>query len=274
MSYIYTYGKTTSPDIDWLHLSVINSSMTNKNIQYCSWSESSTNLDVFWDVELSSGDKTMLDNLVDSTPNYDPSGSPTLMFSSYNEIISWDSKDGYNFGGNIGNIQDTKGTLLRIYVSNVSNYESWIFTKDKYQIFEASKEVQIEIPILWLYSQTNQNIWLHFCDGVVNPISETMEHFGWKIIGKRLHATNADGANQIITDTSYDLKSGDSIIERLRIVYIPTVSLKFYANDFLLAKHTSNLPPVVGMHLHFNLKTLENAAKEVHIGRVQIGKQY
>ena len=274
MSYTYNYTKVTSPDIDWIHFSVGNSSMSNKNIQYCTWSESSSNLDVVWDAELSSGDKTTLDGIISATPDYDPSGSPTIMFTYFTEMISWDSKDGYNFGGNIGNIQDTKGTLLRLYVSNVTNYESWIYTKDKYQIFEALKEVQAEIPVLWLSSQTNQNIWMHFCDVTVNPVSETTTHFGWKVVGKRLYASCADGTNQTITDTLYDLKSWNYVIDRLRISFIPTVSIKYYVNDFLLAKHTTNLPESTGLRLHFNLKTLEDSEKEIHIGRIQIGKQY
>lgn len=274
MSYTYTYTKATQPDIDWIHLKIPNSSMSNKNIQSCGWNSGTQNLDIEWDVELSSGDKTILDSIVDATPDYEPAGSPTTMFSSYNEMISWDSKDGYNFGGNIGNIQDTKGTLLRLYVSNVTNYESWIYTKDKYNIFEASKEVQIEVPVLWLSSQINQNIWLHFCTAVLNPVSDTAEHFGWKIAGKRLHTSCANGTNQTITDTSYDLKSWDNIIDRLRIVFVPTESIKYFVNDFLLSKHTTNLPTAASMYLHFNIKTLENAAKEIHIGRIQIGKQY
>jgi hypothetical protein len=50
--------------MDGIHNDVASSDMSNKNIQYCNWSEASQELKITWDVELSAGDKTKLDDIV------------------------------------------------------------------------------------------------------------------------------------------------------------------------------------------------------------------
>jgi hypothetical protein len=63
--FTYTYdSKAVSPYLDGIHHDVENSVMTNKNIQYCNWSEETQDLDIVWDVELLSGDKIILDTIV------------------------------------------------------------------------------------------------------------------------------------------------------------------------------------------------------------------
>lgn len=63
--YKHSYtGKTTAPDLDQIHTDVAASTMTNKNIQYCSWDEGTTLLDIFYDVEVTGSDKTKLDTII------------------------------------------------------------------------------------------------------------------------------------------------------------------------------------------------------------------
>jgi len=53
-----------------IHYDIINSSMTNKNIQYCRYDEAEEELHIFWDVELSQADKDILDQIVlDNLPS-------------------------------------------------------------------------------------------------------------------------------------------------------------------------------------------------------------
>lgn len=61
----YTYsGTSEQPYMDGIHYDVENSDMDNKNIQYCDWNFTTQDLDIYWDVELSSEDKTKLDTIV------------------------------------------------------------------------------------------------------------------------------------------------------------------------------------------------------------------
>lgn len=72
--FTYTYANKSVPCyIDGIKNDVAISAMTNKNIQYCNWSEETQNLDITWDLELSTGDKTILDTIVTSNsiaPSY------------------------------------------------------------------------------------------------------------------------------------------------------------------------------------------------------------
>jgi len=50
--------------ISGIHYDVINSEMTNKNIDYCLWHEET--LYIYYDTELSQEDKTILDSIVEN----------------------------------------------------------------------------------------------------------------------------------------------------------------------------------------------------------------
>ena len=63
MQYNYS-SKAVSVNIQGIHTDVAASTMTNKNIQGCTWDEDSTSLKVDFDVTLSSSDKTELDTIV------------------------------------------------------------------------------------------------------------------------------------------------------------------------------------------------------------------
>lgn len=61
----YKYeNKNASPNLDGIHLDVVASAMTDKNIEYCRWDEDIAELKVWWADSLSGGDKTILDTIV------------------------------------------------------------------------------------------------------------------------------------------------------------------------------------------------------------------
>jgi hypothetical protein len=193
-----------------------------------------------------------------------------FLSSKIQEIV-WISKDGFTYGGSTGSLQDPKVDYLRMYCSNVTNRESYIWSKDKFQdVVESGSLVNIEFVIYNLSSIVNQNIWLRFSGSASVPPSETVDHLGWKIIGQRIWASNADGSSQTIFDTGVDIVSGESLTQ-LNIKFSVGGNIEFYINGNLKVIHETNLP-VLDPYLHLHIKTLEDVAKEVYIGRVVVEK--
>jgi len=52
--------------ISGIHYDVENSAMTDKSIEFCTWWERDSKLEVVFTNELSAGDKTLLDQIVDA----------------------------------------------------------------------------------------------------------------------------------------------------------------------------------------------------------------
>lgn len=63
MEYLYE-NKLTSPNLNQIHLDIVNSAMTDKSIEHCLWHEKDECLHVVFDGILSGEDKTLLDTIV------------------------------------------------------------------------------------------------------------------------------------------------------------------------------------------------------------------
>lgn len=62
---IYLYNNITShPDLDIINNDINSSNMSNKNVDYLRWDEDLALLTITWNSELSTEDKTILDNIV------------------------------------------------------------------------------------------------------------------------------------------------------------------------------------------------------------------
>jgi len=185
--------------------------------------------------------------------------------------VVWISKDGFIYGGSTGSLQDPKVDYIRLYCGNVTNRESYIWSKDKFQEFvQVGYSVSVELLIYNLVSVVNQNIWLRFSGSTSVPPSETADHFGWKIIGQRIWASNANGSSQTISDTGFDVPSGENMTQ-LNMKLNVGANLEFYINGNSKVIHDTNLP-VLDPYLHLHIKTLEDVAKEIYIGRVLVEK--
>jgi len=86
------------------------------------------------------------------------------------------------------------------------------------------------------------------------PGTLTAKHAGFKIINKRIWATNADGSTEKATDTGVDW--ADLGYAQLEMVGTGT-GIKYYINGVLKATHTENLPATYN---HRNYCYIENTA--------------
>jgi len=66
----YEYNNiASSPNLEYIRSSVLESGMINKTIEYCSWNESNTTVNVIFTNSLSEDDKAILDNIVSNCPD-------------------------------------------------------------------------------------------------------------------------------------------------------------------------------------------------------------
>jgi len=200
--------------------------------------------------------------------------APFDILDKFREFIPWVSLDGFSVGGDTGYAITPQATRLTITTGNVADYDARIISPSVWHyLFDSGKAVTIEFPIVNMDSVASQNIWLRFATSTDDPPSETVNHFGWKIIGAVLYASNADGTTQTITDTGVSL-STSAQRTRLKIVFVPGTDCKYYVNDVLKVTHTTNLCGDSYAFLHFHMRTLEAAAKGISLGRVLIEKEY
>ena len=195
------------------------------------------------------------------------------LFDKFHECISWSSLDGFDTGGDTGFVAEPQGSYLLLGPGAQVNYDAWVKSKAFWvNILDAGKLVTVEFPLYSLTTPANQNIWLRFASDVEDPPSEIVDHFGWKIDGGDLYASNADGTTQAITDTTVDLATGNQRT-RLKIVLNPGTDCKFYVNDVLKATHDTNLPALASYKLHVHVRTLAPQPCSIELGGGLIEKE-
>jgi hypothetical protein len=203
------------------------------------------------------------------------------IFDKFRDFIIWSSLDGYVVGGDAGYAAEPYGAYVYLATANgapndiaylYSGYPpyGWV------NLIETGKVVTVEFLINWLDSIVNQHIYLcSFGNPFYPPTSEAADHFGWKIIGADLYATNADDTAETITDTGVNLVTGYQRT-RLKMVFDPGHNIKFYVNDVLKATHTTNLPGTAGYttySLLFYIVTLNGISKGADLGRVLLERE-
>ena len=196
------------------------------------------------------------------------------IFDKFRDFIPWVSLDAFEVGGDVGYVVNIYGDRLVVQQGGTADYDAWIKSAAKwYSVFEAGTKTTIEFFLLALLDISAQNIWIRFAFTDSDPPSETDEHFGWKIIGADLYASNADGTTQKITDTGVNLVAGDQRT-RLRVVVNPGVDIKFYVNDVLKVTHTENLPDEPRLYFHTHVRVTTADYRAVHLGRILVEKEY
>ena len=196
------------------------------------------------------------------------------IFDKFREFVSWNSIDGLTSGGDSG-YSCTPGVAgLRLATAAVTDYDAWAYNYwFWYGLCEAGKLLTVEFQIIELMSLINQNIWLRLAEYADDPPSEICDHFGWKIIGADLYASNANGTTQTITDTGVNIPQYGQRT-RLKIVWNPGVDLKFYVDDVLKVTHTTNLPIYGEYTFHAHIRTLQAGIKSIVVGRVLMEREY
>ena len=88
---------------------------------------------------------------------------------------------------------------------------------------------------------TDQDSFLGLFDGVpVQNATDITRHIGFYLQDGTMYASNADGTTQ--TKTSIAASVTLTNMTNYRFVFDTGVNVKFYANDVLVATHTTNLP--------------------------------
>lgn len=202
--------------------------------------------------------------------------SLAISTSKFEESIHWNSVDGYTIGGDSGYSVLPQGASLLLRTGSQNNRDAYIYSKDRWwSLVTIGKLISIEF-LLYYINSSNANVltWLRMEVNFTDPPNETATHFGWRITGKRISASNADGSNRTMTDTGIDVSYPSYDRLRLRMNFIPGEKIEYYINNILKATHTTNLPTISDPLLHFQIRTLEGALKEVLLGRVIIAREY
>jgi hypothetical protein len=195
-------------------------------------------------------------------------------FGKFREFIPWVCLDTFVYGGDTGYAITPALPILVMSTGATANYDAFLYTSEKwYSLLDTGKKITVEFIINRLSSVAAQNIWLRLESTFFDPPSETVDHFGFKIINGDLYASNANGTTQTITDTTVDLASGYQRT-RLKIVLNPGTDCKFYVNNVLKVTHITNLPNSINYLLHLQIRTTEAVSKEIDLGRVLIEKEY
>ena len=195
-------------------------------------------------------------------------------FDKFREFIPWVSLDGFTIGGDTGYSVAANGAYLLLYAAATVDYDAYCCSKGLWvKLLDSGKVITFDFPLLYLNSITALNIWVRMAAGTADPPSETVGHFGWKIINADLYASNADGTTQTITDTTVDLVAATQRT-RLKIVFTPGTNCKFYVNDVLKVTHTTNLPTAANYYFHVHVRTTVAEAKHLQIGRILLEKEH
>lgn len=198
---------------------------------------------------------------------------PSLV-DKYREFLPWVSIDGFNVAGTDGYVITPRGAFLRMDTPASLNAYCYIAYKSSMKVMlKTGKLYRWDIPIVWEQKLTNQVQYIRMGDTVADPPSETVDHFGWKIIDDSIYASNADGTTQKITDTGVDIKTGGQLLH-LRVDVLVGVSCKFYIDNVLKVTHTDNVPNDFSYFLHVYLKTTDSNQIIFGLGRAYIEKDY
>jgi hypothetical protein len=188
--------------------------------------------------------------------------------------MSFESLDGFgvttDFGASIAVYPP--GTRLQTGATSSNHcfaYNNGIFRN----LIASGKVIIVEWTTLYWGATTDQLAFLTISTSLTDPPAESHNSFGFRISsGASIFATNGNGSNSTVTDTTDDVSTGPFI--RLRAVYTVGTDIKYYVNDTLRATHTTNLPSNGDNRAILYLKAEAAANKELHLGRVLITRTY
>ncbi len=196
------------------------------------------------------------------------------IFNRYRTIVSWASLDGFVTGGDTGAVFQSLGFEVRLRTGTVLNDD--VFIRSLGMVHHLSvhgKGTTVEFVLTDLSFNTDQTIWWRFELTYSDPPSETVQHFGWKIINNQLFASNANGTAQVITDTGVLLAAGKQMTG-LKIVFIQGTNCRFFVNDILRVTHTTNLPSAANYLFTHHLRTAIATFREIKLGRILVEREH
>lgn len=196
------------------------------------------------------------------------------IFDKFREFIPWVSLEGFTAGGDATYVVSVDATRLHVCTSSTIDDDAYLYTNGLWTaLLDTGKLTTFEFPLVYLDSVADVNVWARFALVITDPPSETVQHFGWKIIDADLYASNADGTTQKITDTAVNLAAVGQRT-RLKIIFNPGTDCKYYVNDVLKVTHTENLPTLTACSFHIHIRTKAAIGKTIQIGRLLIEKEH
>ena len=95
-------------------------------------------------------------------------------------------------------------------------------------------------------------------DESFDPLIDTEEHGGFKIVGGDIYATNADGTTEKATDTGVNLGQGGN--RTLEVRGVDANKIEFYVDEVLKVTHTENYPTVHTSNYCYAIEVKNSAA--------------
>ena len=200
--------------------------------------------------------------------------APESIFDKFLDIVGWYSTDNLGITKDNDGMFDAYGPEVMLMAGSASgNTVDARGNGDYIKIAETGKALTVDFQITSISSITSNTVYLGFLNGWSEPPGDTADFVGFFIKNGSIYGHCGDGSNKTETDTTVDLATG-SQRTRLRFVFIPGTNCKFYVNDVLKATITTTLPDTEDMFPVVCIETLEDASKELYLGRILIQKEY
>jgi hypothetical protein len=198
---------------------------------------------------------------VDAAPGgFDPFATPFY-------DIQWLSLDSIYISSSGTPVITPSYPVLKIQTSPGPTIYAGVITPDGfYYTLSPPNPITTLIQLNFIDTLTNNIVWLVCYGWGSEPPAILDAMWGWKLVGTRLHAINADGANNNDTDTAIDLPTAYGNIV-LKTIFTPGANIKFYKDDILIATHNTFLDTDGWFVIYICMQNTDGLSHQTWIGR-------
>ena len=198
--------------------------------------------------------------------------APFDLFAKFFHAINWESLDGFVPTLSAGSTVLPQCGAVKFTTGGTSGFYAFIRQNDAggyYNPFNAGKPVTVEWVLKTGVAVTTRTVLLHFAYTNVSPPNPAFPHMGFKIVNGDIFASSAGMAGEKLDDTGVNENPAAIEQVRLKVVFDPGVSLKFYVNDVLKITRLTDLPANGNVNYMFNEGVTTNAAavRYLYLGR-------
>jgi len=198
---------------------------------------------------------------------------PISLCGMFRLLVDWSSVDGFTVGGDSGYSVTPRGCDVKVTTGSTANYDAYIRSVSQLKDLQAvGKKFLIEWILTELTSVYNLNAWIRIEYTSSDPPSETVYHYGFKIINADLYASVGNNTNQTIADTGVNLSAEDQVT-LLRAEVDPTVGVGFFVNNIATNYITTNLPNIDDYTLTIHVRTTGVGGKSLYMGQVLVERE-
>jgi len=202
------------------------------------------------------------------------SGIPSWV-AKFQDFVGCASKDGFTLIETGSGGAMPQGACWYFVAGPSTNNHAHLRTTNTWQSLVANgKLLTVEWVIAYVMSvaTVTRRVYMLAGGGTIPP-DDTDSHFGFKIINADIYATNADGANQRVTDTAVNLSTGGQMT-RLKAVVDRATNIKFYVDGVLKVTHTDRFPAQGAYNWVAGLVVDDNVDRDMYLGRTLIERKY